>query len=76
MNILEYCNHIIGMSGERHVINDYNNMLEKICKDKVHMVSMETKFKNSLDFDEMIIKKAIQEGEKKGAEWITKMLNH
>ena len=73
MNILEYCNHIIGLSGEKHVIEDYKNMLKIINKDKVHMISMETKFKNSLEFNQLTIKQAINEGEEKGLEWYKKM---
>ena len=74
LNIYEYILKIVSQIGELHVYKDYHNFVKYNNNNNIHKISMETKFENSLDFDKYTIEFAIQEGYKKGKEWIYNIL--
>ena len=73
LNFVEYIINILAQSADLHILNDYENLIKRININNLHIISMDTKFDNAFDFNKTTIKTALDEGYKKGLEWIEKL---
>ena len=77
MNVLDFSNRLINISGEKHVENDYNNFKKYINsiekENHVHIYCCDTYFKHALEIDKKKIESAFIEGSQKADLFINKI---